>query len=277
MAGSRLRGLTLGTLAREMLLGVRRATTHLDGSFYYPTYGFGMLADALAASIGAERLHTNARVTRIRHDGRRLRALTINDGTPQTVHEVVSTLPLPLLVRLMEPAPPEAVRQAAAALRYRQLRLCIVALDQPSISPHASLYFPERHLPFTRLYEPKNRSAAMAPPGRTAAVLEVPCFSEDAWWTMPDARFEAEVTAALRQTGLPLGAVVHTHSLRMPHAYPVLDRASTAHVHALLAWAERFENLTLAGRAGTFRYLHTHDLFAEARRWAASYAARPAG
>ena len=37
-------------------------------------------------------------------------------------------------------------------------------------------------------------------------------------------------------------------------------------------WA-RSRTLRLGGRAGTFRYLHTHDLFADAHEWANNRAA----
>ncbi|MEM1041609.1 MAG: FAD-dependent oxidoreductase [Bacteroidota bacterium] len=274
VAGGRLRGLTLGTLARELVFGARKATAHLDGAFYYPTQGFGMLVDALADAIGAERLHTAAPVQRVAHNGRRIQTVTVGDRSPQRAGAVVSTVPLPRFLALLDPAPPPDVLAAAEALRYRHLRLAVVRLAQSSVSPFASLYFPEPHVPFTRLYEPKNRSAALAPPDRTAAVLEVPCQSEDAWWTMPDVEFAREVVAALQATPVETGPVLGVDSVRLAHAYPVLAAGSSAHAERLLAYAARFENLTLAGRTGTFRYLHTHDLFAEAKAWAEEFEAQ---
>ncbi|MEL6614347.1 MAG: FAD-dependent oxidoreductase [Bacteroidota bacterium] len=269
VAGGRLRGLTLGTFLRE-LGSARSATAHLDGAFYYPTHGFGMLANALASAIGAERIYTDTPITRVEHDGDRITAIHAR-GECVPSASVVSTLPLPVLVRLLHPAAPEAVREAAGALRYRHVRLVVLRLDTPSVSPHASLYVPEPDVPFTRLYEPKNRSPEMAPPGRTALVVEVPCSDGDGLWRAADDAFvEAILPDVRRVVGPRLGRVLSTHSVRLPAAYPVLEIGHRSAVDTLLGYARGLGGLTLAGRAGTFRYLHTHDLFAEAAAWAAA-------
>ncbi|MEO0742020.1 MAG: FAD-dependent oxidoreductase [Bacteroidota bacterium] len=277
VAGGRLRGLTVGTFLREFA-GPRTATAHLDGVFLYPQHGFGMLADALAEAVGPDHLRTNARVTRVGYtstdEGRTVQAVVVNHGAPVPVTQVVSTLPLSLLLGLLDPAPPAAVREAAARLRYRHVRLAILRLGRPSYSSHASLYFPEPSLPFTRLYEPKNRSPEMAPSDRTALVVEVPCSARDAWWTHDDESFTEALLAHLRRAlGARLDPVLSMHSLRLPHAYPVLEVGHRVYVERVQAYLRRFTNLTLAGRASTFRYLHTHDLFAEAESWASRHAA----
>ncbi|MEM6325669.1 MAG: FAD-dependent oxidoreductase [Bacteroidota bacterium] len=270
VAGGRLRGLTLGTFLRE-LGSARTATAHLDGAFYYPSRGFGMLADALAEAIGPRQIRTRTPVTGIEHDGRRVLAVRAGDVRVPTEAETVSTLPLPLLVHLLRPAPPASVRRAAESLRYRHVRLAVLRLSTAQVSPHASLYVPDPAVPFTRLYEPKNRSPEMAPPDRTALVVEVPCGEADALWSLPDEAFAARLLPDVRRVvGPALGDVLSTHSVRLPNAYPVLEVGHGKAVSSLRAYAAGFENLTLAGRAGTFRYLHTHDLFAEAAAWAAS-------
>ncbi|MEO0557721.1 MAG: FAD-dependent oxidoreductase [Bacteroidota bacterium] len=268
VAGGRLRGLTLGTMLRELISG-RSAAAHLDGAFYYPTRGFGMLADALVEAVGPERIQTRAIVTRIRHEGGRIRAIEVNGGLPRPVGEVMSTLPLPRFVGLLDPAPPGAVLEAASTLRYRHVRLAILRLNVSRVSPHASLYVPDPDVPFTRIYEPKNRSWEMAPGDKTAVVVEVPCSDWDAWWTLSDDAFvEALLPDVRRVIHGAMGEVLSMHSVRLSNAYPVLDVGHQATVDTLQEYASGFDNLALAGRAGTFRYLHTHDLFSEAAEWA---------
>jgi hypothetical protein len=65
-------------------------------------------------------------------------------------------------------------------LRYRQIRLIFLRLRRPRVSAYASVYIPDPALCVSRLYEPKNRSAAMAPADETSLVVEVPCFADDA-------------------------------------------------------------------------------------------------
>ena len=54
------------------------------------------------------------------------------------------------------------------------LKLCAIFLDIERCSDNASIYFPSKDIPFTRLYEPKNRSNYMAPKRQTCIVVEFP-------------------------------------------------------------------------------------------------------
>ena len=47
-------------------------------------------------------------------------------------------------------------------------------LDRPFFSDNASIYFPDKNIPFTRIYEPKNRSKYTSPIDKTCIVAEVP-------------------------------------------------------------------------------------------------------
>ena len=90
---------------------------------------------------------------------------------------------------------------------------------------------------------------------------------------MSDKAFETGVLRALPATRLELGPIIGVHSVRLPNAYPILDLNAGATAARLLEYMDSFDNLRLGGRAGTFRYLHTHDLFADAYEWANDRAA----
>ena len=143
-----------------------------------------MIVDKMSEFIGSKRIRINSRVSRLVHSGGRLDRVVLNDDAEVEVSTVVNTLPLSLSAKMLDPPPPPELLAAANAVKYRNLILCVFGLDRPSFSPNASLYFPGAEFPFTRLYEPKNRSRHMAPEGQTAIVLELPCFREDAVWNM---------------------------------------------------------------------------------------------
>lgn len=265
VAGKRLKGLDLRTFLLEALAGRRAKTTHLDGAFYYPRLGFGTVMDAAARHLPPGTVHTSARITRLEHNGRRLHTLYVNDA-PLPAATVINALPLTITLRLLHPAPPRDVQEAAASIRYRHLRLGILALDVPRLTPNASLYIPDPDLPFTRIYEPKNRSSALAPPSQTALVFELPCAQEDDVWQMPDAALQALLESALATMGLAPGAhTVAFGSMHLPFAYPVLTTHAEAAVAPMLRYLARFENLHLLGRSARFEYTHVHDLFDQAR------------
>lgn len=267
VAGGRLDGLDVRTFLLEALLGNRAATRHLDGAFLYPRRGFGAIADAVASAAGRERMHTGSPITRLYHDGRRVTQIQV-DGTHlvDVEGELVSTLPLPLLVRILRPVLPSRVRRLATSVRYRHLRLAVFGLDRPNVSPNASLYFPSRSVPFTRIYEPKNRSRHLAPPSQTAIVVECPAHADDELWTMPEPAFRTLVLQHLQDRDIIAeGEVLWSESRALSHAYPVLERGTPERAERLLDALGFLDNLHLIGRSATFRYTHLHDLFGDAR------------
>ena len=275
VSGGRLKGLDLAGFLRQTFLGRTRPPGHLDGSFLYPRHGIGAVVDRMCEAIGEERIRLDSRVTRLAHSRGRVDGVVLNGREEVEVSTVVNTLPLTLSAKILDPPPPPEVLAAADAVRYRNLVLCVFALDRPSFSPNASLYFPGEEFPFTRLYEPRNRSRHMAPEGRTAIVLEMPCFPEDPLWSLPDDELRRRAWRALQRVQpIEEGEVLSFAVLRLPFAYPVLEAELAGRVELLADYFRSFENLHLTGRSSLFRYLHLHDLFREGRELVRSLAAR---
>ena len=262
ISGNRLKGLDLRSFLRSAVFGTPRNANHLDGSFFYPRYGIGMISDKLCESIGKKHIKLKHRVHRLIHKNRRIARIVLNDDVEIQANTVINTLPLTLSIRMLEPPPPPELRAVADKIKYRHLVLCVFCLNRDTFSPNASLYFPSEEFPFTRLYEPKNRSPEMAPKGQTVIVLELPCYSNDAVWNMSETALQTEVWEALRRVK-PLSPeeIIHYQTYKLPFAYPVLEVGFEENVRELVAYFERFENLHLTGRSSLFRYLHLHDLF----------------
>ncbi len=274
VAGDRLEGLDLKTFFLEAFGGAKEKARHLDGSFYYPKHGYGQIAEATADALGREHIRTGARITRIAHDGARIDAVTVNDEDTLDVETVVSTLPITLLLRLLDPAPPEPLRAAADSIRFRHLRLAVLGLDRPRLTPNASLYFPSRDIPFTRLYEPKNRSPDMAPDDQTVVVLEWPCHRDDDWTQSASALRNAAVDVLCAQGLIDGDEVVAFDDHAVPFAYPILDVGAEEKAERLKTYLDRFENLHRLGRSADFTYTHVHNLYARAKTLTGQLAGR---
>ena len=262
ISGRRLKGLNLKNLIRSTLLGDAPAQSHMDGSFLYPKYGIGMIVDKLSEVIGDDRIHTNSKVSRLIHKSGKIERVILNNGeTEIPTATVVNTLPLTLTLKILDPPPPPELIAAAAAIKYRHLVLCVFCLDQSSFSPNASLYFPSDAFPFTRLYEPKNRSPYMAPEGQTAVVLELPCYANDAIWHESDETLRTKVWETLcRVKPLRSEEVIYFRTYKLPFAYPVLTIDFEENISSLIEYLATFENMHLTGRTALYRYLHLHDL-----------------
>jgi protoporphyrinogen oxidase len=291
VAGRRLRGLHLRSFLREMVLGPGERAGTLEGAFHYPRTGIGRLAEALADSAGKDCLHPATPVTGIRHDGRRITALRIQRREiplDAATDLVVSTLPLHLLLELLDPTPPDAVLAAARSLRFRDVVLVAVFLDREVVTENATVYFPGSEFPFTRVCEPRNRSGSMAPAGKTSLVAEIPVESgpfedqlisgDDAPPCLGDERWSGPAIVALGSIGwVRRGEVLGTAVHRIRHAYPVLDLGIESRLAVAVDWLSRLGNLRRAGRAGTFTYSHLHDHLGEARDLVAAASAGASG
>lgn len=261
IAGKRMKGLNLRTFLTEAILGRIAKTEHSDGSFYYPKMGFGTIAEKLGEFCGKKNILRNAKTTKIFHNHTRIQAVEINGKERIYTDKVVSTLPVTLLLQMMEPKPPEEILLLARSLRYRNLILVALFLNRESVTENASVYFPDSYFPFTRIYEPKNRSIYMSPPGKTSLVAEVPCQQGDELWNLKDEKLIQLIRSRLVQTGWIneeeiIGALVS----RMNYAYPILEIGFEEKIKKIIAFLEGFDNLRLSGRNSKFMYTHTHDI-----------------
>ena len=263
VSGSRLNGLDIKNFIRSTVIGDVQQPCHLDGSFLYPRYGIGMIADKLREFIGNQCINTNSRVSRLAHRNGKIERISLNNGDVELrAAKLVNTLPLTLTAKILDPPPPPELLDVANSIKYRNLVLCVFCLNRSSFSPNASLYFPSEVFPFTRLYEPKNRSLHMAPEGKTAIVLELPCYNHDAVWCMSDEARKALVWKALQHVKpIATEEILCYRSYKLPFAYPVLEVGFEENIRRLVEYFEAFENLHLTGRSALFRYLHIHDLF----------------
>lgn len=279
---------SLGRMARRVLSAVPGLRPPGAGRFFYPRQGYGQIARALAEAArgcGAD-VRLNSTVRRVTL-GRPLSVEFEYAGRVETVEadRVWSTLPITLLARLIAPAAPRAILEASERIRYRAMVLFYVVLAQPRFTPFDAHYFPEAHIPLTRLSEPKNYAARYDPPDRTVLCGEFPCDVDDPVWRASPEELLGMLRETLASCGVPLfAAVIETAVRRLPCAYPIYLRGYEAHFDALDEWIGGLEGVLTFGRQGLFAHDNTHHALAmayaavdcldadgsfDAQRWAA--------
>jgi protoporphyrinogen oxidase len=185
---------------------------------------------------------------------------------------VWSTLPLPLLARMTDPAPPADAVAAAGRLTFRAMVLVYVSVSTAPgggrYTPFDAHYLPDAAIPVSRLSEPANYRDGDDPRDHSVLCAEIPCAVGDELWTAGDEALTEVVLGALAATGLPAPTVRAVEVRRLPHVYPVY-RAGYGHDLARLdAWAARQPALLTLGRQGLFVHDNTHHALAMA--WAAA-------
>ncbi len=263
----RVQGLSLGAAIQRAFLKRGPALPTLVDRFLYPRLGIGRIAERLRQSIEPSgEVLTDTRVARVHHNGRRIEGVSAHhgDGTREFAADAfLSSIPLTQLVHALHPHAPATVRAAAAQLRYRDLVIVTVMFDRERATDQTWIYFPGKDIPFGRLHEPTNWSAAMAPPGRTLLVTEHFCFRGDATWNATDAELIETTVQHLEQLGFIRRPEVRDGMVvRIPAAYPLFEVGYQERSRVLCDYLERFENLQVAGRGGRFRYYNMDQAIA---------------
>jgi protoporphyrinogen oxidase len=205
------------------------------------------------------KVHLEQPVTRVQHEGgRAVEVETTAEGavTAYPCTSVVSSMPLPDLVRAMDPPVPDEVRAAADALRFRDFLTVALVVPADAAFPDNWIYV---HSPEVRLGRIQNFGAwspDMVKPGRTCLGLEYFVFEGDDLWELPDADLVALGIRELDALGLVAPEGVEAgYVVRMPKAYPVYDEGFAANVAVLRGWLqEHAANVVPVGRNGMHRY-----------------------
>lgn len=260
VATRRLQGMTLRSLVTSVLFP-NHAVDHLDGSFLYPRGGYGRIVESIAGTLPKESLVVDSEIARIQLDGNCVARIDFTSGSSyEPSGRVVSTLPITVLTKMLGDEAPIEAREAVMQLRFRHTRLIVLFIRRAQISPNASIYIPDPQFRVSRLYEPKNRSVAMAPENETSLVAELPCFSGDAICNESSATLANIVVDELCALRLiERDEIIDWKEHFLPNAYPVYTLDYSATVTRVFDALSSVQNLDILGRAGRFYYSHLHD------------------
>lgn len=268
LARRRVGARSSGDLLRKVARPGRRRPD--AGFFYYPKHGYGEIVERVAdAAVGeGAQLCLDTEVSGIDERAERVRVHTAN-GAYVDVGQVLSTLPLPVLPRLVSPPAPDAVCDAARSLTFRALTLVYLVLDLPRYTEFDAHYFPALDVPFSRVSEPKNYrdGRGVDPTDRTVLCAELPCSVGDAIWRASADDLGELVNRGLADQGLPSVSPVEVEVRRIANAYPVYRMGFERDFGVLDTWAGELRTVSL-GRQGLFAHDNTHH--AMAMGWAAA-------
>lgn len=271
-ARKRVSASSFGKLVKKVMSSVPGFKPPGAGRFYYPVRGFGQISEAYAAAArdaGAE-IALNTAVTGLSPltgDGAGWCVTAKQGDEERTLRAdyVWSTIPVTLLARMITPRPPEPVMQATTQIDYRAMILVYLELDVDQFTEYDAHYLPDERICITRLSEPKNYSALGEPRGRTTLCAELPCSTDDPWWTMSDAEIGERVARDLAVAGLPLPRPpVNVFTRRLRQAYPIYQNGYEVPYRTLDDWVESIPRLLSYGRQGLFAHDNTHHALAMA-------------
>jgi protoporphyrinogen oxidase len=261
----RSKGMSLLTAVKDAIVPSKGKVVSLIDEFMYPRGGFGRFSERMADAIRAagNEIRLQAGVERVHREGNRVVAVTVgSEHGPERVEaeNFISSIPLTLLAKSMDPAPPADVLAAADALTFRNIITVNLMLRKRQVTPDTWLYVHDRNILFGRLHEPKNWSPAMVPSDEfTSLVVEYFCSFGDHIWSMSEEELVAQTVEHLVDDlkFISPDQVLGGFAVRAPRAYPAYVIGYQEPLNRIKSFIDEMENLQIIGRYGTFRYNNT--------------------
>jgi protoporphyrinogen oxidase len=256
----RSKGLSVATLIQDALLRSKAKAVSLIEQFMYPRDGYVRIPERMAEDVrdGGGEIVLGKAVNRIIYHGPNdFEVFYGGQGESVRGDSIVSTIPLGLLARIIEPRCDPRVAEAAQALKFRDLITINLRLKRKQVTPDTWLYVQDKDIIFGRIHEPKNWSRAMVPDDEhTSLVLECFCTRGDEIWSMSDEAIAERCVADLvnKLRFIDAAEVVGFEAVRTTQAYPVYDLNYKNNIAAVMDFLGTMTGVHIVGRGGSFRY-----------------------
>jgi UDP-galactopyranose mutase len=193
------------------------------------------------------------------------RLLRLDDGTEQRYSSLISTMPLPALVRALGAHAPEAIREAAQNLRHVSVRCVHLGVGREKITDKHWIYYPEDTV-FHRIFVQGNASPYCNPAGGFGLTCEITYSPHKPLPAEGDALIQRCVEDC-RKVGIigPGDPILVSEQCDLPYAYMVYDHARKAAVESIRQWLLEM-GIVLAGRYSEWEYYNSDHAFIAGKR-----------
>ena len=236
-------------------LGLTNKGMGYNPRFIYPrSGGIDCLPQALAKSV--KRVYSGESVESV--DPRR-KVVRLAGGREEPYEDLITTLPLPHVFRMLKNTPDHLV-QAAQGLRAISVLNINLGIDRPQISNQHWIYFPEDKFIFSRVGFPMNFSKAVAPEGASSMYIEITHRPDGKGEKLDADAITAQSVADLEKCGILRKGdrILTRHVIDIKFAYVVFDDHRQTHLQVLIDYLESRDIYT-AGRYGRWDYFSMED------------------
>lgn len=228
-----------------------------NARFGYPLQGgFQAMMNGFLPHIKGT-LKLNADVV---HISPKKRTVELADGTRYRYENLISTMPLPQLIKMIGDEAPKPVIDAANGLKHISIRCVNLGVARENITDKHWIYYPEDSI-FHRIFVQGNASPSCNPPGGFGLTCEI---SYSPWKPLPYSG--QELIERCFQDCIKVGLLNESDTLitasevDMPYAYVVYDHARARNVATVKQWLALF-GITLAGRYSEWEYYNSDHAF----------------
>lgn len=264
----RIKGLSFTATLRDVLMKKinknKTVSKSLISTFNYPKYGPGQMWEKVANSIVklGGKIELNRRVTNIEHSRNGFVISTVDSAGKIYKYRsdyVLSSIPLKQLVQILEPAPEEAVLEAAENLKFRDFITVALVVNRRDLPKDNWIYTHDKGIKAIRIQLFHNWSPYMVPSDDLACIgFEYVTSVDEELWGMNDNELISLAKKELTQLSLQKKITIHDSKVvKMKNVYPRYDLGYDKQVETIKSYLkETFPNNELQpmGRGGLHRY-----------------------
>ncbi|RJQ56246.1 MAG: hypothetical protein C4526_02315 [Nitrospiraceae bacterium] len=233
-------------------------------NFRYPLHG-GMSSMIAGLTKKTGHIHYNKKAVGI---DVRAKKILFQDGDSIHYENVVSTIPLPEMIKMV-PDAPLSVREAAARLIHNSVMIINIGVNRSNLSEFHWIYF-DGDEPFYRIHFPSKLSGFNSPGGTEAVSIEIaysrfrPLPKEDL--------FDLSIRK-LKDAGIlrPSDNIIYRNSTNLRYAYVIYDRHRKACANRVREFLHK-HGIETCGRFGEWAYLWMDQSILSGRRAAEAIA-----
>jgi UDP-galactopyranose mutase len=193
------------------------------------------------------------------------KTVTFNNGRTVGYDQLISTMPLPALVRAIGDEAPDPIKAAAKRLRHVSVRCVNLGIGREALTEKHWIYYPEDTV-FHRIFVQGNASPHCNPEGGFGLTCEItyspskplPCDGDE----LIKRCIEDCIAVGMIQRDDP---VIVANQVDIPYAYVVYDHARAEAVATIREWLTPYDIL-LAGRYSEWEYYNSDHAFLAGKR-----------
>ncbi len=225
--------------------------TNVDFRYPVASAGYGAIASAMKKKVTKINFQHRAKTIHTQE-----RKVIFDNGKEVSYDTLISTLPLPELIRICTDVP-DNVMEAASKLHTNKIIVVNLGIDKPNISDKHWVHFPEKDVSFFRISYPHNFADNVTPKGMSSISAEV-AYSGD---TPPDEEqlVKRVINDLIRVKALDADASIKlTMTKNIPYAYCIYDKHRKASLQIIHDWLKSI-NIFPTGRYGLWTYFWSDE------------------
>lgn len=188
------------------------------------------------------------------------RQIRFANGEWVSFEKLISTLPLPSLINIIDEVPGE-VRDAAATLFATSVDLISVGFRKPDVQPHLWFYIYDKDILAARAYSPSIKSPDNVPEGCSSLQFEIYSSPRKPQIHTPE-EMKTNTMMALKKMGLieSEDEIIFLHHKQLPWGNVVFDLGMEGRRDVVRNWLDQM-GIISAGRFGEWEYLWSNQAF----------------